>query len=211
MPVLYSYTNAQTDPEKLWKIKRRVSKLSREVNDDNRGLAETTDMSDDVDKLKLDLSEINNMFSEISFNLQEEFRIGRQGMLLIPPTAKLFTKMDKVSSDIKKIDINKVNAQNIQDITQIKEKIEGVGGILDSSIGMNMTILQQQTPNLRKMLVSLMDTVNNFLNTLNLKLLNYKQTTAVLRETGIDQMEGAGCCCDMRLEYSPQYQNRMFY
>jgi hypothetical protein len=258
MPLLYSYKNTETDPDKLWKIKRRVAKSLREANDDNRGLAETVDMSDDVESITDKLNQIMEKTINLgSFLSSERLKLTRKTEIINIPEFN-FSLIAKFLTDFNKIDVNKMNAQNIEVIQKLVDRLETQIGILtdnvatlkenvetkplrkpagrpkkvtgveeskgdiesptktqetqtDDPLTKNQEIQIKSLIEFYKMAIS---TLNDLINRVQLKLSNYKQTTAVLRETGIEALEGSGmggCCCDSRLEYSPQYQNRMFY
>ena len=74
MPLLFSYINKETDPDNLWKIQRRVAKSLREANDDDRGLAETADMSEDTDDIIKQLDKILNNIRGLSADFLNESR-----------------------------------------------------------------------------------------------------------------------------------------
>ena len=87
-------------------------------------------------------------------------------------------------------------------------------------IDLNRNWLDLQTATLNDSIQQSLLMLRNVLVSINLKLANYRQTTAVLREEGIESLDQTmrgsgyygGCMCEsIPFEYRPQYQNRMFY
>lgn len=239
MPLLYSYISPSTDPEKLWAIKRRVAKSLREANDDERGLAETADMSEDTDNLILQIMKIlDKINNSTNYFLNEKNKLNRPTDQINIPSEFDFSLLDIFSSNLIKIDINKMNASNIEKLTEAKDKLNNYTENLTININnfkYDVSLLsvsrigrpprgtpagtpadgvisrnnKQQAENLIEYYEGLIGAVNDIVNELELKLLNYRQTTAVLKEEGIEML--GGCMCDLPFEYRPQYQNRMYY
>jgi hypothetical protein len=228
MPLLYSYKNADTDPDKLWKIKRRVAKSLRMANEDDRGLTETSDMSDEVDNLFDKLQQLLDKVIYIgNYFLSEINKIGRK-VITFPEFN--FTLISRFLIELNKIDINKMNASNVELLKsktgQLDEYRNSLSNILDQN---KQRYLDPNSPevlsprkqqNLNEVIgfyEQILIDLEDLISRLGLKLLNYRQTSAVLREEGVEPLDmfgsgmRGGCCCDARLEYYPQYQNKMFY
>jgi hypothetical protein len=223
MPLLYSYINAKTDPDKLWKIQRRTSKLSREVNDDDRGLAETADMSDDVDKLLTDLNIFKNDFIEFTTNIQsasvalerQETSLGFQTDVSLFQNVRIkgmLNSGNNALNSIYKLDFNKMNINNIQQLRSMSEELEYAENILNSVRTTNESIFRRQVGTFKNALKQVITLLQQIRDSLDVKLANYRQTTAVLREEGLQGAGYGGCCCNnLPLEYMPQYQTKMYY
>ena len=224
MPLLYSYINPTTDPDTLWKIQRRTSKLARLANDDDRGLAETADMSDDVEKLLTELNIFKNEFIEFTTNLQTSL-VGissREADLGFLADESLLTNVrlkgmlntgNTALNTITKLDFNKMNIDNIQQLRTMSEELDYTENILNAIRTSNADILRRQVGTFKNTLKRIITLLQQIRDGLDIKLANYRQTTAVLREEGL---QGAGyyggCGCNnLPLEYMPQYQNKMYY
>lgn len=223
MPLLYSYINPKTDPDNLWKIQRRTSKLSREANDDDRGLAETADMSDDVEKLLTELNTFKNEFIEFTTNLQsnsvalerQETTLGFQTDVALFQNIKIKGMLNSGNTALNtmsKLDFNKMNIENIQQLRSISEELDYAENILNSVRTTNESIFTRQVGTFKTALKQVITLLQQIRDSLDLKLANYRQTTAVLREEGLQGAGyGGGCCNNLPLEYMPQYQTKMYY
>jgi len=257
MPLLYSYKNAETDPDKLWKIKRRVAKSLRMANEDDRGLAETSDMSDEVESITDKLKQIEEKtINVVNYFLNELPKLQRSSEIMTIPEFS-FSLLEKFLTEFNKLDINKMNSMSVQTIQSYANNLENYVGELEVNIADfrekvgTMTFTRRGRPpkkspakggveemkgdeeeeeekvpstrkgqldNLLNFYDKIIKALQELVNKVKLKLLNYRQTTAVLREEGISNVPDmfgsgmrGGCCCDARLEYYPQYQNKMFY
>jgi hypothetical protein len=236
MPLLYSYISPSTDPEKLWAIKRRVAKSLRDANDDERGLAETADMSEDTDNIIDKINKVVEQTINITTSLlNERSKLKRPTDIINTPDFN-FSNLEKFITDFNKIDINKMNADNIQKLTDAKTELEAFTETLSNNIssfeaevdalgrgrrGRPRTgdppppptaISQARQRELDTFFLfynSLLSQFKSVIDQMNLKLLNYRQTTAVLKESGIEMLGGCMCCDEF--QYRPQYQNRMYY
>jgi hypothetical protein len=258
MPLLYSYINAETDPDNLWKIQRRVAKSLRKANDDDRGLAETADMSEDTDVILESISKVLDQTINITNKfLNETSKLKRPTDIITIPDFN-FKTLTSLLKEINKVDINKMNASNVAKITDANDKLKNFLGYLTANVedfkGKVVTMeraklgrqkadddeekeegelqetkeepspkkkakQREQLPVARQRELkdffqfydNLIKALQDLVNQLDLKLLNYRQTTAVLRDDGIEMLGSGygGCMCPF--EYSPQYQNRMFY
>lgn len=273
MPLLYSYISPSTDPEKLWAIKRRVAKSLRDANDDERGLAETADMSEDTDNLIENLNKISNQTTNITNAFLNEISKEKRPTDIINLPDFNFGTIDTFLKQLEKIDINKMNASNIEKLTEAKNTLSAFIDTLMANVedfkertdnmpvatlgrpaeeadeeetkeetGAEETkgetpskkkrkpkpanqlssIRRRELNNFFKFYNDLLSTLKFALNQIELKLLNYRQTTAVLKDDGIeytnslidtppDPIFRGGCMCDLPFEYRPQYQNRMYY
>jgi len=211
MPKLYK----DREPDNLWKIQRRVAKIMRENNDDDRGLAETADMSDDTDKLIKLLNNFKNGTNDILSKVYAEINLGEIEGKPLKLREVLDTK-DEYLILIEKLDFNKMNRDNINKIkqsldkyTELQSYLQGIVESVNTMEGGDIreTLVQQ----LQELTIAL----RQILDTTNLKLLNYRQTSAVLTQEGVEMIEGSGmgcsCGCCLPLEYQPQYQNQMYY
>ena len=120
MPLLFSYINKETDPDNLWKIQRRVAKSLRDANDDDRGLAETADMSEDTDDIIKQLDKILNNIRGLSADFLNESRKKQNKVIDIPNFD--IALINSFLDNFKKIDVNKMNASNIEKIEKKKMK-----------------------------------------------------------------------------------------
>ena len=258
MPLLFSYINKETDPDNLWKIQRRVAKSLREANDDDRGLAETADMSEDTDDIIKQLDKILNNIRGLSADFLNESRKKQNKVIDIPNFD--IALINSFLDNFKKIDVNKMNASNIEKIekkkNEITELLDGLKANLQS-LEENITNqpiattkrkrrtkaqmaaaaaaeetkeetraeeTKEEPPAIGKerkiqyklfidyfnyVLVELTD----FVNRLELRLSNYRQTSRVLTQEGLQPVRTGGCmyCDAIPIEYRPQYQNRMYY
>lgn len=210
MPKLYK----DREPDNLWKIQRRVAKIMRENNDDDRGLAETADMSDDTDKLIKLLNNFKNGTNDILSKVYAEINLGEIEGKPLKLREVLDTK-DEYLILIEKLDFNKMNRENINKIKQSLDEYSDlqiylnqiVETLKERGLDIRVTLVQQ--------LGDLTTALKQILDTTNLKLLNYRQTSAVLTQEGVEMIEGSGmgcsCGCCLPLEYQPQYQNQMYY
>lgn len=240
MPLLFSYINKETDPDNLWKIKRRVAKSLREANDDDRGLAETADMSEDTDDIIDKINKIAEQTINISNTLlNERSKIRRPTDSINTPDFNI-SNLEKFITDFNKLDVNKMNANNIQKLTDAKNKLDNMAGSLYSNLtsfktevdGMeqsrrgrrpagapapaaNQLSVARQTElrNFFNFYDDLIDLMRDVVNQMDLKLSNYRQTARVLTQEGVEPVKTGGCMyCDAApIEYRPQYQNRMYY
>ncbi len=210
MPKLYK----DREPDNLWKIQKRVAKIMRENNDDERGLAETADMSDDTDKLIKLLNSFKNGTSDILTKVFAEINLGElEGKPL--KLKEIFDTKDEYLILIEKLDFNKMNRDNINKIKQSLDKYTDLQSYLTDIIQQ----IQQEGGDIRETLLQQLEeltiALKQILDTTNLKLLNYRQTSAVLTQEGVEMIEGSGmgcsCGCCLPLEYQPQYQNQMYY
>lgn len=210
MPKLYK----DREPDNLWKIQRRVAKIIRENNDDDRGLAETANMSDDTDKLIKLLNTFKNGINDILTKVNAEINLGEEQGKPLKLREVLDTK-DEYLRLIEKIDFNKMNRENINNIqeslnkyTELQSLLQGIVESVDTMGGEIRETLVQQLSELSTAFKQILDTTN-------LKLLNYRQTSAVLTQEGVEMIEGSGmgcsCGCCLPLEYQPQYQNQKYY
>lgn len=240
MPLLFSYINKETDPDNLWKIKRRVAKSLREANDDDRGLAETADMSEDTDDIIDKINKIAEQTINISNTLlNERSKIRRPTDSINTPDFNI-SNLEKFITDFNKLDVNKMNANNIQKLTDAKNKLDNMAGSLYSNLtsfkaevdGMeqsrrgrrpagapapaaNQLSVARQTElrNFFNFYDDLIDLMRDVVNQMDLKLSNYRQTARVLTQEGVEPVRTGGCmyCDALPIEYRPQYQNRMYY
>lgn len=240
MPLLFSYINKETDPDNLWKIKRRVAKSLREANDDDRGLAETADMSEDTDDIIDKINKIAEQTINISNTLlNERSKIRRPTDSINTPDFNI-SNLEKFITDFNKLDVNKMNANNIQKLTDAKNKLDNMAGSLYSNLtsfkaevdGMeqsrrgrrpagapapaaNQLSVARQTElrNFFNFYDDLIDLMRDVVNQMDLKLSNYRQTARVLTQEGVEPVKTGGCmyCDAVPIEYRPQYQNRMYY
>ena len=131
MPLLFSYINKETDPDNLWKIQRRVAKSLREANDDDRGLAETADMSEDTDDIIDKINKVVEQTLNITNTLlNERSKIKRPTDIINTPDFN-YSNLDKFITDFNKIDVNKMNASNIQKLTDAKTELEAFNDLRD--------------------------------------------------------------------------------
>ena len=218
MPQLFSYKSNESDPDNIWKIKRRVAKSLRAANDDDRGLAETADMSEETDDVLGQLGKILDKTINISNSfLNQKSKMKRPTDIINIPDFK-FSILDSFMSDFKKVDVNKMNASNIEKITNKKIELEEFIG----NISTNIDLFKQETSRLERAqagrrrgaigtppsnaetlsiarqaeLVSFFnfydDLIMKFqdvLNQVDLKLSNYRQTARVLTQEGIEQVK----------------------
>jgi|TARA_R110001632_G_scaffold2058_3_gene9128 hypothetical protein len=254
MPLLFSYINKETDPDNLWKIQRRVAKSLREANDDDRGLVETADMSEDTDDIIKQLDKILNNIRGLSADFLNESRKKQNKVIDIPNFD--IALINSFLDNFKKIDVNKMNASNIEKIEKKKnEIIEILDGLKANLQSLEENITNQPIATRRKrrtkaqmaaaqetkeetgaeetkeeppaigkerkiqyklfidyfnyVLVELTD----FINRLELRLSNYRQTARVLTQEGVEPVKTGGCMyCDAApIEYRPEYQNQMYY
>lgn len=239
MPLLFSYINKETDPDNLWKIKRRVAKSLREANDDDRGLAETADMSEDTDDIIDKINKVVEQTLNITNTLlNERSKIKRPTDSINTPDFN-YSNLDKFITDFNKLDVNKMNASNIEKITDAKTELEAFTDALSNNVtsfktevdGMeratrgrrpagtqppaNALSIARQTE-LNTFFIfydSLVSQFQDVINQMDLKLSNYRQTARVLTQEGVEPVRTGGCMyCDAApIEYRPQYQNRMYY
>lgn len=210
MPKLYK----DREPDNLWKIQRRVAKIMRKNNDDDRGLAETADMSDDTDKLIKLLNTFKNGTNDILTKIYAEINLGELVGKPLKLKEVLDTK-DEYFRLIEKLDFNKMNRDNINKIKQSLDEYSNLQTYLSEIV----ETLKQEGENVRETLIQQLEeltiALKQILDTTNLKLLNYRQTSAVLTQEGVEMIEGSGmgcsCGCCLPLEYQPQYQNQMYY
>jgi hypothetical protein len=240
MPLLFSYINKETDPDNLWKIQRRVAKSLREANDDDRGLAETADMSEDTDDIIDKINKIVEQTINISNTLlNERSKIRRPTDSINTPDFNI-SNLEKFITDFNKLDVNKMNANNIQKLTDAKNKLdEFIGGLYSNLTSFKTEVdgleqsrrgrrpagtpppaanqlsvaRQQELETFFEFYDSLIDLFRDVLNQMDLKLSNYRQTARVLTQEGVEPVKTGGCMyCDATpIEYRPQYQNRMYY
>ncbi len=210
MPKLYK----DREPDNLWKIQRRVAKIMRKNNDDDRGLAETADMSDDTDKLIKLLNTFKNGTNDILTKIYAEINLGEvEGKPL--KLREVFNTKDEYVRLIEKLDFNKMNRDNIN---KIKGNLDEYSD-LQTYLSEIVETLKQEGEDVRETLLQQLEeltiALKQILDTTNLKLLNYRQTSAVLTQEGVEMIEGSGmgcsCGCCLPLEYQPQYQNQMYY
>lgn len=239
MPLLFSYINKETDPDNLWKIKRRVAKSLREANDDDRGLAETADMSEDTDDIIDKINKVVEQTLNITNTLlNERSKIKRPTDSINTPDFN-YSNLDKFITDFNKLDVNKMNASNIEKITDAKTELEAFTDALSNNVtsfkadvdsmpratlgrrpagtqpaANQLSIARQaELENFFIFYDSLVSQFQDVINQMDLKLSNYRQTARVLTQEGVGSVRTGGCMyCDAApIEYRPQYQNRMYY
>ena len=118
MPI--QFHNVEVD--NIWKIKRKVAKIMRANNDDDRQLSETKDMSEESDKLTIKMGELSNLLYEVvvNFNFETYKRTAPKKL------SQIMDKIDLILRIVKKIDFNKMDALSIQTIKESVEKLQSL-------------------------------------------------------------------------------------
>ena len=260
MPQLFSYKSKETDPDNIWKIKRRVAKSLRAANDDDRGLAETADMSEETDDVLGQLGKILDNVRELSAEFLNESRKKVNKVVNVPSFN--MSVVTTFLNNFKKIDVNKMNASNIEKIESIKDEIQEIVdgikanlGVTEEGIEASPFVKAQKRKRRTKLQMAaakaaaegaqgveeskgeveevqpamgqdrriqfklftdffneVLFKLDDFLKRLELRLLNYRQTSRVLTQEGIKSVEKVGgCMCDVPFQYRPEYQNQMYY
>tara|TARA_R110002167_G_scaffold99886_7_gene261268 strand:+ start:6139 stop:6915 length:777 start_codon:yes stop_codon:yes gene_type:complete len=105
------YHNVEVD--NIWKIKRKVAKIMRANNDDDRGLVETKDMSEETEKLTTQLSGLSNLLYDMLLLFQQQKGFD------VPIPRKIAIIQDKIDSIlriVKNTDFNKMDTESIQKV-----------------------------------------------------------------------------------------------
>ena len=211
--------------DNLWKIKRKVAKIMRANNDDDRGLTETKDMSEDADLLIKRLGELKNLIydvnTKLSFLDEDEAKL--------EPDKKLSTIMntiDDVERIIKKVDFNKMNADNIQKIQSLVDELTNQsadffsdikdGVIYRSTIDLEDDEIENVTDDIDRQFASwdkIFKETMGIVAQINLKMSFYKKTIPTFSEPAISggRMIGGCNCNSTSLKYRPEYQTPEYY
>ncbi len=110
----------------------------------------------------------------------------------------------------------KIESKEYEKIKEVLDKYNELQSLLQDIVA---SVSDMEGVDIRETLVQQLGDLTNALkqivDTTNLKLLNYRQTSAVLTQEGVEMIEGSGmgcsCGCCLPLEFQPQYQNQMYY
>jgi hypothetical protein len=168
-------------------INEKVYKLLVNQNDDNREIAETTDMSEEVDKILNNLIELDGFLLDYTNRLAAE-SINAQATGLTTPYSnaigKMVTVMKQLENQMLSLDINNVSKSSIESLTEYRDKYTE---ILNSIQITTDDIKDQYGPNDQVPLEydQVISTLSSLINNINVKLLNYNQTVG-------DPVSGSG-------------------
>ena len=178
-------------------INEKVYKILVNQNDDNREIAETTDMSEEVDAL------INEFFKLDGFLLEFVNDIARGYDSPYINTSRIITLMLQIKKKLLDLDINNVSKSSIDSLTEYKDKyteilnaiIEGINRFRGQEVGSDDTYLLEQEQ------VELV--LKDLVLAINVKLLNYNQTVP-------DPLTGSGASYSFSLFNTSDYQPTQF-
>ena len=164
-------------------INEKVYKLLVNQNDDNREIAETTDMSEEVDAL------INEFFKLDGFLLEFTNDIARGYNAASVQLTRIIPLMLQIKKKILDLDINNVSKSSIDSLTEYKDKYTE---ILNTIIeGLNRFRVQNEGEGGDDTDTFLLDQeqvesgLKDLVLAINIKLLNYNQTVS-------DPLTGSG-------------------
>ena len=120
--------------DNLWKIKRKVAKIMRANNDDDRGLTETKDMSESTEKLTSQLGQLSNLLYDVTLHLRLRGKTEKALSSIQGPN--ILEKIDSITKIVTKTDFNKMDVGSIQSvkeaITKITAQKDEANGILSA-------------------------------------------------------------------------------
>ena len=159
-------------------INEKVYKLLVNQNDDNREIAETTDMSEEVDKIVNNLIELDGFLLDyINRLVGEDVNVQATGLTTPFSNAvgKMITVMRQIENQMLSLDINNVSKSSIESLTDYKDKYTE---ILDAIQIATDEIKDQYGPNDQVPLEydQVILILSGLINNMNVRLLNYNQT-----------------------------------
>ena len=159
-------------------INEKVYKLLVNQNDDNREIAETTDMSEEVDKIVNNLIELDGFLLDyINRLVGEDVNVQATGLTTPFSNAvgKMITVMRQIENQMLSLDINNVSKSSIESLTDYKDKYTE---ILDAIQIATDDIKDQYGPNDQVPLEydQVILILSGLINNMNVRLLNYNQT-----------------------------------
>jgi hypothetical protein len=186
-------------------INEKVYKLLVNQNDDNREIAETTDMSEEVDKILNNLIELDGFLLDYTNRLVgEDVNVQATGLTTPFSNAigKMVTVMKQLENQMLSLDINNVSKSSIESLTEYRDKYTE---ILNSIQITTDDIKDQYGPNDQVPLEydQVISTLSSLINNINVKLLNYNQTVG-------DPVSGSGASYSFSLFNTSDYQPTQF-
>jgi|TARA_B110000259_G_scaffold105017_1_gene120638 hypothetical protein len=186
-------------------INEKVYKLLVNQNDDNREIAETTDMSEEVDKILNNLIELDGFLLDYTNRLVgEDVNVQATGLTTPFSNAigKMVTVMKQLENQMLSLDINNVSKSSIESLTEYRDKYTE---ILNSIQITTDDIKDQYGPNDQVPLEydQVISTLSSLINNINVKLLNYNQTVG-------DPVSGSGSSYSFSLFNTSDYQPTQF-
>lgn len=186
-------------------INEKVYKLLVNQNDDNREIAETTDMSEEVDKILNNLIELDGFLLDYTNRLVgEDVNVQATGLTTPFSNAigKMVTVMKQLENQMLSLDINNVSKSSIESLTEYRDKYTE---ILNSIQITTDDIKDQYGPNDQVPLEydQVISTLSSLINNMNVRLLNYNQTTP-------DPLTGSGSSYSFSLFNTSDYQPKQF-
>jgi hypothetical protein len=186
-------------------INEKVYKLLVNQNDDNREIAETTDMSEEVDKILNNLIELDGFLLDYTNRLVgEDVNVQATGLTTPFSNAigKMVTVMKQLENQMLSLDINNVSKSSIESLTEYRDKYTE---ILNSIQITTDDIKDQYGRNDQVPLEydQVISTLSSLINNINVKLLNYNQTVG-------DPVSGSGSSYSFSLFNTSDYQPTQF-
>jgi len=192
-------------------INEKVYKLLVNQNDDNREIAETTDMSEEVDKILNNLIELDGFLLDYTNRLVAE-SINAQATGLTTPFSnaigKMVTVMRQLENQMLSLDINNVSKSSIESLTEYRDKYTEIlnsiqivtDEIKEEYKSGDDDIPDSISPAEFDQVIS---TLSSLINNMNVKLLNYNQTVA-------DPVSDSGSSYSFSLFNTSDYQPTQF-